>query len=133
MVVGSPAKLITQLRSIPQRIGLFLPCSHRHSVRDVNAPALLLSALPGVVVIPISTGFGCCGAAGPHVLAHSEQADALAEPIVDDISKLNLDAIAISNVGCAMHLAERLALRAITLPVRHPVAFLDDRLPNQTR
>jgi len=122
------ASWVAQVRPLPQRIGLFMPCSHRNSVGDVSAPALLLALLPAVEVLPIATGFGCCGAAGPHVLMHSEQADALAQPIVDAICSMQLDAIATSNVGCAMHLAERLALRGITLPVRHPVAFLADRL-----
>jgi hypothetical protein len=42
---------------------------------------------------------------------------------------MNLSAIATTNVGCALHLQERLGLRGITLPVRHPVAFLADRMP----
>lgn len=122
-----------RLRSMPARIGLYAPCSHRHVVGDADAARRLLAMLPGVEVIPVSAGLGCCGAAGPHLLAHPAQADALAQPIVDAIAAMQLDAIATSNVGCALHLAERLALRGITLPVRHPVAFLVDRLPPTDR
>ena len=118
-----------RLRDIPMRIGLFAPCSHRHVVGDAQAAARLLQLLPGVEVVPISAGFGCCGAAGPHLLAHPQQADALAQPIVDSIAGMELDALATTNIGCALHLGERLGLRGITLPVRHPVAFLADRLP----
>lgn len=117
------------LRSLPMRVGLFAPCSHRNVVGDATAAAQLLQLLPGIEVVPISPGFGCCGAAGPHLLAHPSQADALAEPITAAIAGLNLDAVATTNIGCALHLGERLALRGITLPVRHPVAFLTDRLP----
>lgn len=118
-----------RLRDIRARIGLFAPCSHRHMVGDAQAADRLLRLLPGVEVIPIGIGFGCCGAAGPHLLAHPQQADALALPIVDAIAGMKLDALATTNIGCALHLGERLVLRGITLPVRHPVAFLADRLP----
>lgn len=117
------------LRNLPMRVGLFAPCSHRHVVGDAAAATQLLQSLPGVEVVPIGHGLGCCGAAGPHLLAHPAQADALAEPIVDAIATLRLDAVATTNIGCALHLGERLALRGITLPLRHPVAFLADRLP----
>ena len=112
------------------RIGVFAPCSHRHVVGDAEAAGRLLALLPGVQWVQLSTGLGCCGAAGPQLLAHPDQADALALPIIDAITDLQLDAIATTNVGCALHLAERLELRGVKLPVRHPVAFLADRLPN---
>jgi glycolate oxidase iron-sulfur subunit len=124
---------LRELRPIPARVGWFAPCSHRNVVGDAAAAGELLALLPGVEVIPVATGLGCCGAAGPHLLAHPRQADALARPIVDAIAALQLDAVATSNVGCALHLQERLTLRSVTLSVRHPVAFLVDRLPNQTR
>ena len=117
------------LRCLPMRIGLYAPCSHRNVIGDAAAAAQLLQLMPGIEVVPISPGYGCCGAAGPHLLAHPAQADALAQPIVAAIAGLNLDAVATTNIGCALHLGERLALRGITLPLRHPVAFLADRLP----
>jgi glycolate oxidase iron-sulfur subunit len=122
-----------RLHALPARIGLFAPCSHRHAVGDADAARRVLGLLPGVEVIAISTGLGCCGAAGPHLLAHPGQADALAQPIVDVIAGMNLGAIATTNVGCALHLQERLFLRGITLPVRHPVAFLAQRLEPEHR
>ena len=100
--------------------------------RRCRCRATCTGAAAGVEVIPVSLGLGCCGAAGPHLLAHPEQGDALAQPIVDAIVALQLDAAATTNIGCALHLGERLALRGITLSVRHPVAFLADRLTATT-
>lgn len=117
----------------PMRIGWFAPCTHRNVLRDAQAAAELLAMLPDVDVIPLPLGMGCCGAAGPHLLAHPDQADALAEPIVDAAVALELDALATTNVGCALHLSERLMLRGITLPVRHPVAFLADLLSSTAK
>jgi glycolate oxidase iron-sulfur subunit len=122
-----------RLQRLPARIGLFAPCSHRHVVADADAARRVLALLPGIEVVPITTGLGCCGAAGPHLLAHPAQADAQAQPIIDAIAGMNLSAIATTNVGCALHLQERLVLRGITLPVRHPVAFLADRMPPDDR
>jgi glycolate oxidase iron-sulfur subunit len=132
-LLGQQAHWSGRLHSLPARIGLFAPCSHRHVVGDADAAHRLLSLLPAIEIIPITTGFGCCGAAGPHLLAHPDQADALAQPIVDAIAGMDISAIATTNVGCALHLQERLVLRGITLPVRHPVAFLADRMPPDSR
>lgn len=117
-----------RLRTLPARIGLYLPCTHRHVLRDAAAARELLAALPGVEVVAVDAGYGCCGAAGPHLLDHSRQADALAQPIVEHIAALRLDVLATTNVGCALHLGERLALSGVKLPLQHPVACLADRL-----
>lgn len=117
-----------KLRRIDARIGLWLPCTHRNQLRDARAATELLKALPGVEVVPVDAGHGCCGAAGPQLLAHPAQADALVAPLVEAIAALRVDALATTNVGCAMHLAERLLLRSVKLPVIHPLACLAQRL-----
>lgn len=117
-----------RLRTLPARIGLYTPCTHRHVLRDAAAARELLAVLPGVEVVPIDAGYGCCGAAGPHLLAHPQQADALALPIVEQIAALRLDALSTTNVGCSLHLGERLALRGVNLSFQHPVACLAQRL-----
>lgn len=116
-----------RLRALPARIGLYAPCMHRHALRDAAGARELLAALPGVEVVAIDAGHGCCGAAGPHLLDHPEQADALAQPIVEKIAALELDALATTNVGCSLHLGERLLLSGVNLSFQHPVACLAQR------
>jgi glycolate oxidase iron-sulfur subunit len=59
-----------RLRTLPARIGLFAPCTHRHVLRRCRRGARRCwRLLPGVEVVPIDAGYGCCGAAGPHLLA----------------------------------------------------------------
>ncbi len=111
-----------------QRIGLFLPCSHRNVVGDVEAVRGLMRMLPGVELVDIPVGLGCCGAAGPHLLAKPLAADAFAAPVVAAAIGLGLDAMATTNVGCALHLQERLRAAGSGLVVRHPVEFLVERL-----
>lgn len=119
---------VPRLKESPARIGLYAPCTHRHVLRDANAAHELLAALPGVEVVPVDAGYGCCGAAGPHLLKHPEQADALAQPIAEQIAALKLDGLATTNVGCSLHLEERLRLRGVNLSLEHPVACLARRL-----
>lgn len=111
-----------------QRIGLFLPCSHRNVVGDVAAVRAVLAAMPDVQVVDVPTGFGCCGAAGPHLLAHASTADAFAAPIVAALLGMQLDAVVTTNVGCALHLRERLAAAGSVLSVRHPVSLVAERI-----
>lgn len=111
-----------------ERVGLFLPCTHRNTLGDTAAVRELLSALPGLDWVELGTGYGCCGAAGPHLLAYPQTADALAQPIVDQIAEAGLDRLVTTNVGCAMHLEERLRMRGVKLELIHPVALLADRL-----
>lgn len=116
------------LRPRAQRIGWYAPCTHRNVLGDAAASAAILALLPGADVQAVSAGLGCCGAAGPHLLAHPDSADALAEPIIDAVLALKLDVLVTTNVGCALHLSERLLARGLTIPVRHPLACLADQL-----
>ena len=129
--------LLSASRPSPQRVGLFMPCTHRNAVGDIEAVRALLSNLPGLELAEIPAGLGCCGAAGPHLVAHPQAADALAAPIVQEILKLGLNAVATTNVGCALHLQERLAAAGATgaamLRVRHPVSFVVERLMTEHR
>ncbi|MCP5475990.1 MAG: (Fe-S)-binding protein [Lysobacterales bacterium] len=127
-LLDHPCTAHLRLRSTPQRIGWYAPCTHRNGVGDAAASAAVLALLPGAQVQAISAGLGCCGAAGPHLLAHPDTADALAEPIIDAVLALKLDVLVTTNVGCALHLSERISARGLTIPVRHPLACLADQL-----
>lgn len=127
-LLNAPVDWSARLHRRVERVGVYLPCTHRNVVGDVAAVWALLALMPELELVPIQSGWGCCGAAGPHVLLHTEQADALAAPIVDQIIDAKLDRLLTTNVGCALHLGERLARRGVELPITHPVACLLDRL-----
>lgn len=116
-----------------RRIGYFAPCTHRHAPAGASAVNALLVDLGGIDLVPVSPALGCCGAAGPHLLAHPDQADALAKPLVEHIVSLELDTLLTTNVGCAMHLDERLRARGIALKVEHPVQIVLQRLASESK
>ena len=62
-------------RRCDERIALHLPCTQRNVVRSVPSLRRLLSQVPGLQVIELDRGYGCCGAAGMQMLADPQRAD----------------------------------------------------------
>lgn len=106
------------------RVGWFAPCTLRNGLADTSALAEIFAGIEGIDWIALGVGVGCCGAAGPQMLDHPQQAAALAAPLVAAARELNLDLLLTSNVGCALHLEERLRASGLDLPLRHPVECL---------
>jgi glycolate oxidase iron-sulfur subunit len=113
----------SRCREKHERVALWVPCTHRRL--GAGAVKALLARL-GVTVVELDGV--CCGAAGPNVLSHTSMADALAEPLLAQLPSLNVSALITTNVGCAMHLSERLRASGSRLPVRHPAELLLERL-----
>jgi glycolate oxidase iron-sulfur subunit len=67
---------------------------------------------------------GCCGAAGETFLSQPELADALLEPLLDELRRAPPDALVTSNVGCALHFKAGLARAGLDIPVLHPAALV---------
>ncbi len=111
----------TRIVPAATRVALWIPCT--------APPAAVGDLLTAIgVTYSLVAGFGCCGAAGPNLLSHTDMADRLAMPIVDELQSLNVAALVTTNVGCAQHLRERLLARGVDLPVRHPAELFLERL-----
>jgi glycolate oxidase iron-sulfur subunit len=85
----------------------------------------LLARIPNLEPVRL-TAARCCGAAGHHFLTRADQADALAEPLLEELAGLAPDQVVSANVGCALHLAAGLARRGggEPTPVVHPATLL---------
>jgi glycolate oxidase iron-sulfur subunit len=112
------------LAPLPVRVALFQPCTARNNRRRQDRSAELLQRIPALDLHRLNVGFGCCGAAGHHFLTRRAQADQLAAPILEEILALDPDHVAVSNVGCALHLAGALAAAGHRATVLHPVSLL---------
>ncbi len=108
-----------------RQIVLHLPCTMRNLPEKIRqAPAKLLSKVPGLrFAIPIMH-HGCCGAAGLHTLARPETADKMASALLGDPAFLNADTLLTTNVGCALHLRQLLRRTGRAMEVLHPVTLL---------
>lgn len=113
-----------------ERVALHLPCTQRNVVGSVDAMRRLLARIPGLVVIELDAGFGCCGAAGSQMLTDPERAASYRQPLLVQLAASGATRLLSANIGCRLHLAGD-----ATVPVQHPLEFLADALatPGQSQ
>jgi len=97
-----PAQI--ELKPLPHTVGLHTPCSLKHQLKLASEPERLLQRIPGIQLITLQQ-VDCCGAAGSYLLEQPAMADALRQNAIDKITPMNLQYLATSNSGCALHLA----------------------------
>jgi glycolate oxidase iron-sulfur subunit len=110
-------------RPVRERIALHLPCTQRNVVRSDGATRALLARVPGLEVIVLDAGFGCCGAAGTQMLTEPERADAYRAPLLEQLAASGATRLLSANLGCRLHVAN-----AARVPVHHPLEFLAECL-----
>lgn len=106
-----------------ERITLHLPCTQRRMVRSDGATRALLARVPGLEIVELNAGFGCCGAAGTQMLTESERAIAYRQPLLDQLAASGTTRLLSANIGCRLHFAN-----GTHLPVQHPLEFLAECL-----
>jgi glycolate oxidase iron-sulfur subunit len=89
----------------PLRAALHVPCTAASTMKSEGSLRALLARVPGLEIVDIDAGFGCCGAAGSHFLTHPGQSDRMLAPKLDSIARLAPDIVLSGNVGCSLHLA----------------------------
>jgi glycolate oxidase iron-sulfur subunit len=107
----------------PERVALHLPCSQRNVVRSDEALLGLLARVPGLEVVALDAGFGCCGAAGTQMFTDPMRAARFRQPLLDQLSASGATRLLSANIGCRLHLGNGTAL-----PVQHPLELLADCL-----
>lgn len=100
-------------------VALHLPCTQRNVVKSVGALRALLARVPGLEVIELTAGDGCCGAAGTRMLLDPARAAAHREPLLAQFQSSGATRLLSANIGCRLHLAN-----ATSKPVQHPLEFL---------
>lgn len=94
-------------------------CSLQHGQQITDAPVRLLSAAGFNVTTPAESHL-CCGSAGTYNVLQPDIARQLGDRKAEHLSDLDADVVATGNIGCATHLAARMAI-----PVVHTVELLD--------
>jgi glycolate oxidase iron-sulfur subunit len=110
----------------PLRIAVHTSCTARLRPGGGSEVASLLARIPGIETEPLTAG-RCCGAAGHHFLTRGAQADALRQPLLDEIAGIGPDYVVSANPGCALHLGAGLGAAPEVL---HPVSLLIRALRN---
>lgn len=115
-------------RAAPMRVALHLPCTQRNVVGSVPALRRLLGRVPGLEVIELDAGYGCCGAAGVNLLTQPGRAERYRQPLLDQLATSGATRLLSANIGCRLHLAN-----AARVPVQHPLEFLAEWLRPSAR
>lgn len=106
-----------------ERVALHLPCTQRNVVRSAPALRRLLTAIPGLNVVELTDGHGCCGASGSQMLTDPQRAATFREPLLQQLAASGATQLLSANLGCRLHFAQ-----AAGVPVRHPVELVAARL-----
>lgn len=114
--------------ALPLKVGLHTACTQAHVFAGAQAQRRLLARIPGITLIDLAPGSGCCGAAGTAFISHGEQARALLAPKLDAAETAGVDVIVSANIGCSLHFLAGLRSRGKPVPVLHPVSLLARQL-----
>ena len=112
-----------RFRARHERIALHLPCTQRNVARSDVATRALLARVPGLDIVDLDAGFGCCGAAGTQMLVEPERAAAYRRPLLEQLAATGATRLLSANIGCRLHFAN-----GTRLPVQHPLEFLAECL-----
>ena len=101
------------------------PCHQMHAQRIVKQPLAVLSAIPGLELLPLADADQCCGSAGIYNLVEPDTSDAVLAPKLERIAETGADYVATGNPGCMMQIGAGLMRSASRVRVVHPIELLD--------
>ena len=112
--------------AVPATVTYDAPCHLVHAQRISAQPVQVLSAIPGLQLIPLTDADQCCGAAGIYNLIEPETSDAVLRPKIRNIAATKAAFVATGNPGCLMQIAAGLRQARLNVHAVHPVDLLDE-------
>lgn len=110
---------------LPFKVTYDAPCHLQHAQRVVQAPLAVLSAIPGLELIPLHESDQCCGGAGIYNLIEPEVSNRVLEPKLANIKATGAPWVATGNPGCMMQIGAGMLRAGIPARTVHPVDLLD--------
>jgi len=110
---------------IDARVTYDAPCHLIHAQRITRAPLDVLSAIPGIELVPLKGYENCCGGAGIYNLLHPDLSTAILADKLANIAASGAELVATSNPGCLMQIGAGLILNQISAVAVQPVDLLD--------
>ena len=101
------------------------PCHLIHAQRISAPPLKVLSAIPGLTLVPLFEAEHCCGAAGIYNLLEPDVSAAVLKPKLEHIGRTNATLVATGNPGCHMQIGAGLKRNGSGTRTVHPVDLLD--------
>lgn len=116
--------LVKPTHSINMKVAYHDACHLRHAQQVYTQPRQLLSAIPGLELIPLPESELCCGAAGSYNLTQPEMADRLGERKAERILATGCDAVAAGNVGCLLQIEKHVRQHRPNFRAYHTIDLL---------
>ena len=110
---------------LDMRVAYHDACHLAHAQGVRQPPRDLLSAIPGVTLVPIADGDMCCGSAGIFNLVQPEMAAELGRRKNMNIAAGRPDVVATTNPGCMLQINSAARAAGETRPIVHLVELLD--------
>ena len=110
---------------LPLKVTYDAPCHLQHAQRVTQAPFAVLSAIPGLELIPLHESDQCCGAAGIYNLIEPETSNLVLERKLAHIAATRARFVATGNPGCLMQIGAGLIRDGSDTRSIHPVDLLD--------
>jgi glycolate oxidase iron-sulfur subunit len=129
--------LVIELENIAQRmnelninadktkLSFHSPCTLQHGLKIRGVvERIMIAAGFDLTIVP--NAHLCCGSAGTYSILQPELSRQLLKNKVTALESGKPEQIVTANIGCLMHLQN-----GTTIPVKHWIELLDERLPNQ--
>jgi len=110
---------------LDMRVAYHDACHLGHAQGVRQQPRDLLTAIPGVTLVPVADGEICCGSAGIFNLVQPEMASELGRRKAANIADAKPDIVATTNPGCMLQIAAAARAAGTHLPIVHVVELLD--------
>ena len=101
------------------------PCHLQHGQRVVAQPLAVLSAIPGLELVPLTDSDQCCGSAGIYNLIEPELSNRVLTPKLTNIGATGAELVVTGNPGCLMQIGAGLMRAGSKATTVHPVELLD--------
>jgi glycolate oxidase iron-sulfur subunit len=118
--------LVPVKRTISARVAYHDACHLAHGQGVRAQPRALLSAIPGIELVPVSESDWCCGSAGIYNFMQPELATQLQARKIATLLAPHPDLVVTGNPGCHMWILAGLKAAGHDIPVKHTIELLDD-------
>ncbi|MBL8859024.1 MAG: (Fe-S)-binding protein [Planctomycetes bacterium] len=104
------------------------PCHLCHAQKIRSEPRALLDLLPGIERVEMRDSEGCCGSAGIYSLLRPDDAAAVLEPKLQELSDTRAAILVTGNPGCQLQWSAGVKRAGLNVRVAHIAELLDEAL-----
>jgi glycolate oxidase iron-sulfur subunit len=113
------------LHPVNLRVAYHDACHLAHGQRVRSQPRSLLTAIPGLELVPLPEADFCCGSAGVYNLLHPEVAREFLNRKLDCLAETGAQVVVAGNPGCLLQIAAGLRERGMPMRAAHTIEILD--------